>query len=137
MGVDEDYSVKVKSGKGLRPFYPLIGLLLMGAFGAIAYVLGPLVTNTLDQAGYLNTVDNTNYETVQLIVSGVIFFALVLFGALIFAVAAPKSKTPANTVTERGLDRERKARMQADLDAKKRRKKVRNEMAKARKQQSK
>lgn len=134
MGTDEEYGVKARSGKGLRPFYPLIGLILIGAFAAIAYVIGPVVTNALLDNGILYLEDyGAQYEPMKLIVSGAVFFAMALLGALLFAVAAPKSKKPGANVTERDLDRERKARNQAELDAKKRRKKVRNEMAKARK----
>lgn len=137
MGTDEEYGVKQRKGKGLRPFYPLIGLILIGAFGAIAYVIGPVVTNSLLDNGILILEDNAQYEPMKLIISGVVFFAMTLIGALLFAIAAPKPKKASANVSERDLDRERKARMQAELDAKKRQKKVRNEMAKARKKDSK
>lgn len=138
MGTDEEYGVKVRKGKGLKPFYPLIGLILIGAFAAIAYVIGPVVTNALLDSGTLYLEDfATQYEPMKLIVSGAVFFAMTLLGALLFAVAAPKPKRASANVSERDLDRERKARNQAELDAKKRRKKVRNEMAKARKKDGK
>ena len=137
LGTDEEYSGSGKKhrSKGLRAFYPLIGLILAAAFGAIAFVLGQPIADSLANSGLFAGVYGDDYVTVTWIVRGVIFFVLVLIGALLFSFAAPKPKGSTG-VTERGMDKERKERLAAELEAKKRRKKVRNELAKARKNQS-
>lgn len=136
LGTDEEYSGsgKKRRSKGLRAFYPLIGLILAGAFGAIAYVLGGPIAFQLEPTMFPG-LNNEDFNTVTWIIRGVIFFVLVLFGGLLFAMAAPKPKGSTG-VTERGMGKEREARLAAELEAKKRRKKVRNELAKARKNQS-
>lgn len=138
LGTDEEYSAsgKKQRGKGLRPFYPLIGLVLIGAFGAIAYVLGEPLANAIANAGVLGPGGyGDNFEVFTWIIRGAIFAALVLIGALLYAVGAPKPKSYRG-VNERDLDKERRARQQAELEAKKKRKKVRNEMAKQRRKEA-
>ncbi len=49
MGTDEEYgsSGRVKRSKGVKPWLPLIGLLLMLSFGAMAYVLSEPLYNAV------------------------------------------------------------------------------------------
>jgi hypothetical protein len=128
MMTDEDYS-KTRKAKttSIRTFFPVIGLILMIAFGVVAYLMGPILTNAVSD---LISLPPDQYETFDWVSRGIVFIILSLITGLIYAAAAPK---PKQMVSERALDKERKARIQGELEAKKRKNQVRAKMAQERK----
>ena len=107
-----------KRRKWLRAFYPIIGLVVMGIAGAIAYVGSLPACDLLASRGIFSgsTVDP---QTLQIAVGGGIFLVIILLIAFVFAVIQPKDKTR-KLVTEKALVKERE-QMQAEAKAKKRR----------------
>lgn len=129
MMTEEDYRVRKAKGTSIRAFFPILGLILMIAFGVVAYVLAPLLTNLLDSSGLIAGLPPELYERMDLISGIIIFVVMMLSTALLYAIVAPK---PKKVVTERDLDRERKARIAAEQEAKLRKKKVQAKMAEER-----
>jgi type VI protein secretion system component VasK len=130
MMTDEDYRIRKAKGVSIRAFLPFLGLVLMIVFGVIAWVLAPIVTDILYNNGVLQSLSPELLERFDLISGGMIFMVMVLITALLYAVAAPK---PKKMVTERQLDKERKARIAAEVEAKQRKKKVQAQLAQERK----
>ena len=87
----------------LRPFYPVIGLLVMAITGAIAYFGAPFVLNYVRP--YLPMVMQTaDPQTLQWIfVGGIFLITMTIFG-MIYAIFAPKQFIAA---TEQSLTKER------------------------------
>jgi uncharacterized membrane protein len=129
MMTDEDYRVRKARGTSIRAFFPILGLILMIAFGAVAYVLAPSLTTILENSGLIGGLSPELYERMDLISGVIIFMVMMLFTGLIYAIVAPK---PKRAVTERDLDRERKARIAAEQAAKVQKKKIQAKMAEER-----
>lgn len=94
----------------INAFLPLFGLVLIIAFGAIAYVLSEPLTTLLRE-----NVDGIPAEQeVQYVVGGVIFLVMLMLSGMMYAMFAPKPQlrvTEAELKKERMLDaREKKAR---------------------------
>lgn len=130
MMTDEDYSLKKAKGTSIRAFFPIIGLILIIVFGVIAWILAPIVTDIVNNAGLLQGFPPELLERFDLISGGLIFMVMMLFTGLLYAVAAPK---PTKSVSERDLDKERKARIAGEQEAKVRKKKAQAKMAADRK----
>ncbi|HEX2620113.1 MAG TPA: hypothetical protein VHL11_08195 [Phototrophicaceae bacterium] len=99
-------------------------------FGVIAFLLGPSVTNIL--SGFISIAPD-QYDTFDWLSRGIVFMVLILITAMVYTVAAPK---PKRMVSEHDLDKERKARIKAQEEAKKRQRQVRVKMAEDRKKNS-
>lgn len=112
---EQDYNIKdYKRSRGLWPLY---GLVLAIALGAIAYVLGPkLYDFVLDRSPNFNTGTYTR-EQVELFFAGIIFLVLLAIVAGFVAMFAPRKKT---TVKDTDLIKERKQREAARRARKKR-----------------
>lgn len=127
MMTDEDYSRTRKAKTTtIRTFFPVIGLILIIVFAVIAYFIGPILT---DAVSGMITIPNDQLEIFDWVSRGIVFILLTLIFGLIYAAAAPK---PKQMVSERALDKERKDRIQAELEAKKRKNQVRAKMAQER-----
>jgi uncharacterized membrane protein len=113
----QDYNIKdYKKSRGLWPVY---GLVLAIALGAISYVLGPsLYDFVLTRSPDFNTGTYTR-EQVELFFAGIIFFVLLTIVALLVAVFVPRSKTTvkdAELVKERNdMEKARRARKKRQL----------------------
>lgn len=130
MGTDENYGIRKARRISIRAFLPLIGLILIIVFGAIAVVFAPTLTNIISDS---ITIPPSLADNFDLVSGGVIFFALVLSATMLYTIAAPK---PKRGVTERGLDRERKERIQAAKDAKKTKQRAQAKMSRDRKKEA-
>ncbi len=101
-------------------------MLLIVAFGAIAFIFGPNLTDVLRSFIPIATADLGRFDWIS---RAVIFLSLVMIATLLYTIAIPKKK---DIVTERALEKERKARIEAEKVAKQRKKQVRAKMAKER-----
>lgn len=126
MMTEEDYRLKQGKRTTIRAFLPLFGLILIIAFGAIAYIFGQSLTDLL--RGFIPIAAN-DLTTFDWISRAVIFFALVMITTLIYSIAIPKKK---DVVSERALEKERKARVEAEKLEKIRKRQVQAKMAKER-----
>jgi predicted histidine transporter YuiF (NhaC family) len=126
MMTEEDYRLKQQRRTTIRAFLPLFGLILIVAFGAIAYIFGPTLTDIL--RGFIPIASN-DLNTFDWISRVIIFLSLVMIATLIYSMAVPKKK---DIVTERALEKERKARIEAEKMEKIRRRQVKAKMAKER-----
>lgn len=137
MGTDENYGAegKVRRGNGIRPFLPLMGFLLIVSFGAMSYVLGPMLYQQFGASLGLPA-------DVGPIFFGVVIFVILLFVSfMLYAMFAPKKPKAARGlkvgVTERDLANERKAIEAERAARKKMKRKVNADMARTRTQQAK
>jgi len=122
MSFSEHEYVKGKQTRDpIRPFLPVIGLFMIVALGAIAFVLStPVHELLMDQIS-----DFPEEQEVQYVVGVVIFLLLVLVMSLIYAAFAPK---PARTVSEKELKQEKAAIERERLAKKRRRRQMRKQM---------
>jgi type VI protein secretion system component VasK len=132
MMTDENYSgVRQARRTTLRTFFPLIGLILMIAYGAIAWAFAPSLSYTIQTN--VATIPPDMLQYLDLISGGIIFLVLLLMTTLLYASAAPK---PKRQVSENQLDKERKERIAAEVERKKRQRQVRTKMAEERRKQA-
>lgn len=110
---------QTKKKNPLAPFFPVFGLLLIAALGAISFVVSQPAYNLLT-----DNIDSipANNQQMQLVVGGTIFLILLMLCGLVYAAFAPK---PAKRVTEAELKKE-KAQKDKETRA---RKKLRTELA--------
>lgn len=126
MMTEEDYHLKQAKKVSIRAFLPIFGLILIIAFGAIAYVFGTPLTELL--RGFI-PISTQDLDTFDWISRAIIFLALVMVATLVYSIAIPKKK---DIVTERALEKERKARIEAEKLEKLRQRQVKAKMAKER-----
>ncbi len=122
------YATKKKDP--LRPFYPIIGLIVAAIAGAIAYFgASPayelIRTNLLQNATGLPPV-----EQMELLVGVMIFLVIMMLFGLVFAAFQPR--TP-RAVTERGLLEEKQEKERERRRARQRQRSMREKMRKANK----
>ena len=131
MMTDEDYkaSGKKRKSRGIAPYLPILGLILAIALGAISYVLGEPVANIVAQSVYF-----PDFEAAAWIMRVIIFVILLLIVGMLYAMAAPKK---AKAVTERDLNRERRAATAEKEARRKTKRKANKKMAKDLKEKSK
>lgn len=99
----QDYNIE--DYKKRRGLWPLYGLVLAIALGAISYVLGPkLYDFVLTQQPNFNTGTYTRQQ-VELFFAGIIFLVLIAIAGGFVAMFAPRKRT---TVKETDLVKERK-----------------------------
>jgi phosphotransferase system glucose/maltose/N-acetylglucosamine-specific IIC component len=119
-----------KPKEPLRPFYPIIGLIIAAIAGAIAYFAAPpayelIRANFLQNATGLPPVDQ-----MELLIGVMIFLVIVMLFGLLFAAFQPR--TP-KAVTERGLLEEKQEKERERRRAKQRQRTMREKMRKANK----
>lgn len=114
------YAPKKKSW--LKPFLPVFGLLLLIAFGLIAYALSSPITQFIDARVTTRTLP---LPQIQLIVGIGVFIVEVMLLAMVYSIFQPK--TPRGT-TERELDREKKERIKEEQAATRRKRDMQAKM---------
>jgi membrane protein insertase Oxa1/YidC/SpoIIIJ len=100
LGTDEEYSAygRVKQRRSIRAFLPVMGLILIVCFGAIAWVLAPMLYNLLGASlGF-----PANWG--PLFFGVVVFVVLLFFSYVLYAMFAPRK---ARGINERDLEKER------------------------------
>lgn len=107
---------KIAEKKKTRGLWPVYGLVMMVAAGAIAYVLGPSLSDWFQRRAPNVNVGQFTPAQVDLFFSALIFVAIIGLASLLVAVAAPRRKS---TVRETDLVKERK---QAEAERRARRK---------------
>jgi predicted PurR-regulated permease PerM len=128
MSFAEDEYVRSKVRKDpLKPFYPLIGFLLIVMLGAIAAVLSVPAYDALVER--LDDIPPDDMR-VQVGVGAAIFVTLLLLVGLIFAAFAPKQ---AKGVHERELKKEKAYNEQVRRMEKRRKQEINRKMAEERK----
>jgi type VI protein secretion system component VasK len=130
LGTDEDYSAYglVRQRRSIRAFLPVMGLLLIVCFGAIAWVLGPLLYNAFGS----NLGMPADWGPVVL---GVTIFVVLLFlSYVLYAMFVPRR---AKGISEHDLEKERVAREQMRRAMRKNKRKVNIERHRAREEQEK
>jgi hypothetical protein len=143
MGFEDEYAGKGKAeSKGVRPFLPIMGLVLMIAFGAIAFVVSPnavlLAQNNLEgfDGGCFQTATGVDCDPeqvgIRLIFAGLIFVVLMGFAGFFLALASPKPKTD-KLATEKQLKKEKAERQKERQAQKKRKQEINRKVAKERK----
>ena len=125
MSMEDEYAERKrkKSGSGLRPYLPVLGLFLAVALGAVSYVLGPYVSQF---ASTRMGLDNT--PELEWVFRGALFLVLLLFVFMVFAVAVPRPKSQ-RLVTDRQLATEKDLRRKEQLAKKKRQREINRKMA--------
>jgi len=119
-----------KPKEPLRPFYPIIGLIIAAIAGAVAYFGAPplyelIRTNFLQGAAGLPPADQ-----MELIMGVMIFLVITMLFGLVFAAFQPR--TP-KAVTERGLLEEKQEKERERRRAQHRQRTMREKMRKANK----
>ncbi len=113
---------KVRRNRGLRPWYPVLGLLLLVSAGAIAFALSLPLTDLVVNNGILVPDASLTRDLIQAGMGGLIFVIVILLVFLVFAAFAPK---PSKMTSERQLERERRENI-AEQKAKRKRKRQAN-----------
>lgn len=127
LGTDEDYSAygRVRQRRSIRAFLPIMGLLLMVCFGAIAWVLGPMLYNSFG----LNLGMPADWGPV---VFGVTIFVVLLFlSYVLYAMFVPRR---AKGISEHDLEKERATREQIRRAMRKNKRKVNIERSRTQQQ---
>jgi ATP/ADP translocase len=108
------YQVKKKSR--LKPFYPVIGLLMILLAGAVAYFASPFVTELIVDS----LLEGDAPENMQVVSGGLVFGIIIASFALVFSLFAERPENK-DMLSEKALmqDKEEKEREER---AKKRRK---------------
>ena len=114
----------------LRPFYPIIGLIIAGIAAAIAYFaaapLYELIRTNILQG---NTGQLPPADQMELIVGGMVFLVIVLLFALIFAAFQPR--TP--KISEQSLLKEKQEKEREIRRSRERQRAMREKMRRANK----
>jgi uncharacterized ion transporter superfamily protein YfcC len=106
---------------GLNALLPVLGLFLLGAAGAIAWVLSEPFADFL----VLNLSGIPDTPEMQIVAGVIIFLVIVLLYGFLYAIFAPK---PQQSVSEAQLDREKQQKLKEAQRAKKRKKEMRAKM---------
>ena len=127
---EDEYVKSTKKKDPLTAFLPVMGLVLVVAFAAIAYALHKPAHEFLQ-----NRIDGFPTEPeVGYVIGGAIFLILVLFAGMFYAMFAPKGP---KITTEKELLREKEERQREELTRKKRRAELRKQAAKERREREK
>ncbi|RMG84009.1 MAG: hypothetical protein D6712_12140 [Chloroflexi bacterium] len=111
-------------GTSMRAFLPLIGFIFIGILGVFAFILSEPVNTLLSER--MANYPYDQMETMRIVVGVVIFFVGLLFLGMLYAMFAPK---PPKTVTERELEKEKRAKQQELLAKKRRKREIQKKMA--------
>jgi hypothetical protein len=97
----------------LRPFLPVLGLLIIAAAGAVAWFSSPFIRQWLFQQRYVAlpaAVMSADQFTLEILISVMVFAIIIAFAGLLYAIVAPR---PPKLISENVLAAERK---QMELD---------------------
>lgn len=101
-----------------KPFLPILGLLLLFVFGAIAFVLSEPVARQIDTFVTQRALPMREMQ----IISGIgLFIIQVLLLAMVYAIFQPKGP---KGVSERELDREKREKLKEQQAANRRKKEM-------------
>ncbi|MEO1166351.1 MAG: hypothetical protein AAFV98_21420 [Chloroflexota bacterium] len=132
-----DYQSKFapKKKDPLRPFLPIIGLLIMGIAGVVGWYVSPIVLDLGLQYDIIpaQVTGALTATELQYVVAGMIFLLIVALFATIYAVFAPK---PERLVSEASLKKEREDKIAERRRIKARRGKMRRRMKDAKKKKT-
>lgn len=118
---------QVEKKDPLKPFYPIIGLLVMVIAGAVGWFGSPFALDFADDyipSDIITSLVEVHPLAPEMVVAFLIFLMIVMLFSAIFAVFAPKKE---KLVTESALKQERLAK-----DADRRRTKARKRKMKSR-----
>ncbi len=110
-----------KKESRLKPFYPVLGLLILIAFGALAYFVSGPITQWVDGVA---TIPLPLLQLRPIVGVGT-FIVLTLLLAMVYSIFQPK--TPKG-VSERDLDREKQERIKEDKAMNRRKKEMQAKM---------
>ena len=130
MGFEDEYTRGKQKKDPITKFLPALGLVLVLAFAAIAFVLHEPAHELLQE----NITDFPEEKEVGYVVGGVIFVVMMLFAGFFYAMFQPKRE---HQVTESELRKEKKAIEQEHRERKQRRKKMRHQALQQRKDREK
>lgn len=131
MGFEDEYAGRKQKKDPITAFLPFLGLILIMAFAAIAWVVKePAHEFLMDQIA-----DFPEEEEVTYAVAVGLFFILMLLVATVYALFAPKPKH--KEVTERELKREKHAIELENQERKRRKRRMRAQAAKEREERKK
>lgn len=106
----------------LKPFLPIIGLIIMAIAGAVGWFGAPFVLEFGEDYIPQAVITGIGDEFVlQLLVAGLIFFVIVAVFSMVYAIFAPK---PTKLVKEGTLKREREEKLAEQRRRKQRRRKM-------------
>lgn len=111
----QDYRVPEKRKR--RGMWPVYGLLMALALGAISYVLGPMLVTYARRQSASFSIGNLTQQQVELLFSGIVFLVLLGVVTLLLAIAVPKNK---NNITDKDMVK-RKEQMAAEEKMRKKR----------------
>lgn len=127
-----DYQSKFapKKKDPLRPFLPIIGLVIMAIAGAVGWFGSPILLELGQDYIPAEVTAAMDAMTLQYVVTGMIFLLVVALFATIYALFAPK---PDKLVSEATLKREREEMLAERRRMKARKGKMRQKMKSANK----
>jgi len=129
--MEDEYSgLKQDTRSWTTVLLPVMGFLLAGTAAIIAFIAAEPATDLLRK----NLSGIPDEQGVQIAVGFGIFLVLMLVFAMLYAILAPKPPKMSN-VTERELDKEKKARQREKLEQKRRRRAINSEMARRNREQ--
>jgi predicted histidine transporter YuiF (NhaC family) len=133
MSFEDEYTLKKykKKRDPLTAFLPALGLILIVALAAIAYVLsepaGEVVRDNIIQ-----DTQDVDEQQVQMVTGGVIFLVGVLLVGMLYALFAPRPRSE-DRVTEADIKKEKEAKQREYIARRKRQKKIAQQETKDRK----
>lgn len=125
-----DGGIRQERRAGIRPFIPVLGFLLILSLGAVSFVIGPNVAQFASQRMGFEISDEITW-----IFRGVIFFLLMAFAAMVYAIAVPKQKKD-KLATEKQLLKEKQEKERARQEAKKRKAMIQKKIAEERRKKT-
>lgn len=130
--MEDEYGggIRKKERRGLRPLLPALGLVLVVAFGAISYVIGPEVAQFAGAQLKFNVTKEVEY-----IFIGVLLLVFLGVTTIIIAAATPKKQTD-KLATEQQLKKEKAEKEKEHLARKVRQREIQKKMAEERRRSS-
>jgi hypothetical protein len=136
MSFEDEYAGRQKQSNNLRAFLPIMGLMLLVAFGAIAWIASePLHDFVYEEFfqqeeatdGILPGDENSfARDEVQYFFAAGTFLLLLMLSGFTYALFAPK---PTKLATEAELKKEREAKRREAVEKKRRRQTINKQMA--------
>ncbi|MBZ0278575.1 MAG: hypothetical protein K8I60_20675 [Anaerolineae bacterium] len=112
-----------QKGSSNKVLWPVIGFILAGALGIIAYILAPVVISNVSALRIGGLSDNE----LRLAVAGVIFLLLGAVVVLIIAAAVPRDRNPMDKITEKDLQEQRMLRNKRHVAKRQRERNIKNQ----------
>jgi uncharacterized membrane protein len=118
--------VKVTSKKKKRGMWPVIGLILAVALGAISWVVAPTVYAFIRQRLPAFSTGTFSEQQITLFVGILVFVVLASLASLIVAIFAPRKKQ--HDTRDAALRKEKEAMLHAERERKARKREVEEKM---------